>query len=237
MQIQGSVALVTGGNRGLGEHFVKSLLDGGAARVYAAVRDPRKVTMQGAVPIRVDITDHASVRAAAEAAGDVNLLVNNAGIATGAGLLNGDLADYQREFDTHVVGTLAMSRAFAPVLARNGGGGIINVLSALSWFSMPDAAAYCAAKSAAWSLTNSLRVALAGQGTQVTGLHVGYVDTDMTAGVTAPKADPADVVRTTLAGFEAGDFEVTADETSKQVRAGLSHGPAALYSQLAAGRG
>jgi len=237
MRINGSVALVTGGNRGIGEHFVRALLDAGAAKVYAAARDPKKVSVPGAVPIRVDITDHDSVRAAAEQAGDVTLLVNNAGISTGATLLEGELADWQREFDTHVFGTLAVSRAFAPVLARNGGGGILNVLSALSWFSSPDSAAYCAAKSAEWSLTNALRVQLAGQGTQVTGLHVGYVDTDLIAHLDTPKSAPGDIVRTALAGFEAGDVEITADETSKQVKAALSLDVTALYPQVIAGRG
>jgi len=232
MKINGAVALVTGGNRGIGAHFVQALLDAGAAKVYAAARDPKKVTVPGAVPIRVDITDHESVRAAAEQAGDVTLLVNNAGISTGANLLDGDLADWQREFDTHVFGTLAMSRAFAPVLARNGGGGVINVLSVLSWFAMPENAAYCAAKSAQWSLTNALRVQLAPQGTQVTGLHVGYVDTDLTTHVDAPKAAPADVVRTALAGFEADDLEITADDTSKLVKSALSSDPATLYPDL-----
>ena len=129
-----------------------------------------------------------------------------------------------------------ISRAFAPVLARDGGGGILNVLSALSWFSFPHTAAYSAAKAAEWSLTNALRVQLAAQGTQVTGLHVGYVDTDLTAGITAPKSAPGDVVKAALAGFEAGDHEVLADDTSRHVKAGLSQEPAALYPQPAAAR-
>ncbi|WP_329362169.1 SDR family oxidoreductase [Streptomyces sp. NBC_00669] len=233
MKIDGSVALVTGGNRGIGEQFVRALLERGAAKVYAAARDPRKVAVPGAVPLRLDITDAGSVRAAAEQAGDVTLLVNNAGISTGASLLDGDLADFRREFDTHVFGTLAVSRAFAPVLARGGGGGLLNVLSALSWISLPASAAYCAAKSAEWSLTNALRVELAAQGTQVTGLHMGYVDTDLIADVRAPKSDPADIVRAALDGFAAGDFEVTADATARQVKSALSAGPAALYPQLA----
>lgn len=230
MKINGSVALVTGGNRGIGEQFVKALLDGGAAKVYAAARDPRNVTVPGAVPLQLDITDPASVRAAAEQAGDVNLLINNAGISTGATLLDGDLADFQREFDTHVFGTLAVSRAFAPVLARNGGGGLLNVLSALSWFAMPASAAYCAAKAAEWSLTNSLRVELAAQGTQVTGLHMGYVDTDLIAHLDTAKSDPADIVRTALAGFAAGEWEITADDTAKQVKSALSAPLEALYA-------
>jgi NAD(P)-dependent dehydrogenase (short-subunit alcohol dehydrogenase family) len=233
MKINGSVALVTGGNRGLGEQFVRALIQAGASKVYAAARDPRKVTVPGAIPLALDITDPDSVRAAAEHAQDVTLLINNAGASTGAGLLDGDLADFRREFDTHVIGTLDMSRAFAPVLARNGGGGIVNVLSVLSWFATPPTAAYSAAKSAEWSVTNSLRVALAEQGTQVTALHVGYMDTDMAAGIDAPKSDPAKVARTTLDGVEEGRYEVVADDLSKRVQAGLAIGPEALYPELA----
>jgi NAD(P)-dependent dehydrogenase (short-subunit alcohol dehydrogenase family) len=237
MQINGSVALVTGANRGLGRHFVQALLDAGAAKVYAAARDPKKVTVPGAVPIALDITDPDAVRAAAELAQDVTLLINNAGSSTGAGLLDGSPDAYQQEFDTHVFGTLAMSRAFAPVLARNGGGGLVNVLSVLSWVTIPAIAAYCAAKSAQWSLTNALRVALAQQGTRVTALHVGYMDTDMAAHVDAPKADPAKVARLTLDAVEAGLHEVLADDLSKQVKACLTADPAALFPQLAATAG
>ncbi|MCL2731274.1 MAG: SDR family oxidoreductase [Actinomycetia bacterium] len=227
MKINGSTALVSGGNRGIGEQFVKALLDRGAAKVYAAARDPRKVTVPGAIPLRLDITDPDAVRAAAEQAGDVTLLINNAGITTGASLLDGARDDYRREFETHVLGTLEMGRAFAPVLARNGGGGILNVLSVLSWATMPVAAAYSAAKAAQWSLTNAWRIALAGQGTQVTGLHVGFVDTEMSAAVDAPKVAPADVVRIALDGFEAGLPEVLADTVSETVKAALALPPAA----------
>ena len=227
MKINGSIALVTGGNRGIGEQFVKALLDRGAAKVYAAARDPRKVTVPGAVPLRLDITDPESVRAAAEQAGDVTLLINNAGISTGASLLEGSRESFLREYETHVLGTLEMSRAFAPVLARNGGGGLLNVLSVLSWATLPGSAAYSAAKSAQWSVTNALRIALAEQGTQVTGLHVGYVDTDLTAGIDAPKSDPADVARTALDGFESGLTEVLADALSQSVKSALSLPPAA----------
>jgi NAD(P)-dependent dehydrogenase (short-subunit alcohol dehydrogenase family) len=233
MQIEGAVALVTGGNRGLGEQFVKALLDAGAAKVYAAARNPASVRVPGAVPIALDITDPASVRAAAEQAQDVTLLVNNAGSSTGAAILDGALDAYRTEFETHVLGTLDVSRTFAPVLARNGGGAVLNVLSVLSWVTLPDTAAYSAAKSAEWSVTNALRVALAEQGTQVTALHVGYMDTDMAAAVTAPKLDPADVARTALAGLADGAHEVLADDLSKQVKAGLAADPAALYPQLA----
>ncbi|SHM18242.1 SDR family oxidoreductase [Actinacidiphila paucisporea] len=235
MQIDGAVALVTGGNRGLGEQFVKALLDAGAAKVYAAARNPGSVRVPGAVPIALDVTDPASVRTAAEQAQDVTLLVNNAGTSTGAAILDGELGAYRTEFETHVLGTLDVSRAFAPVLARNGGGAVLNVLSVLSWVTMPGSAAYAAAKSAEWSMTNALRVALAEQGTQVTSLHVGYMDTDMTAAVTAPKLDPAAVARTALDGVRDGLHEVLADDLSKQVKAGLAADLTALYPQLATG--
>ncbi|MFC4036235.1 SDR family oxidoreductase [Streptomyces polygonati] len=233
MKIDGSVALVTGGNRGLGERFVRALLDAGASKVYAAARDPRKVTVPGAVPLALDVTDPDSVRAAAAAAQDVTLLINNAGSSTGGTILEGGAADFRLEFDTHVLGTLEVSRAFAPVLARNGGGAIVNVLSVLSWIAFPGSAAYSAAKSAQWSVTNSLRLALAEQGTQVTALHVGYMDTDMTAALDVPKSDPAKIARIALDGVEAGLHEVVADDISKGVQGGLAFGPKALYPQLA----
>ncbi|SEN73463.1 SDR family oxidoreductase [Actinacidiphila rubida] len=226
MKINGSIALVTGGNRGIGAQFVTDLLERGAAKVYAAARDPRKVTAPGAVPLQLDITDPESVRAAAEQAGDVTLLVNNAGISTGASLLDGSTEDYLREYETHVLGTLAMNRAFAPVLARNGGGGILTVHSVLSWVTQPAAAAYSAAKAAQWSLTNAWRIQLADQGTQVTGLHVGYVDTDLAAHIDAPKSSTADVVRVALDGFEEGRPEVLADALTESVKASLALPPA-----------
>lgn len=121
----------------------------------------------------------------------MTVLINNAGSAPGADLLTGDLADIRREMDTHYLGTLSVIRAFAPQIAANGGGAILNVLSGLSWVSFPAAGAYCAAKSAEWSLTNALRLQLAGQGIRVTALHIGYMDTDMIRTVDAPKSDPA----------------------------------------------
>lgn len=221
MKIDGSVAFVTGANRGLGEQFVRALFEAGAAKVYAGARDPAKVTVSGAVPVAVDITDHESVRAASAQAQDVTLLINNAGSTTRANILTSDLDAFRTEFETHVLGTLAMSRAFAPVLERNGGGALVNVLSVLSWVSIPVSAGYAAAKSAEWSVTNALRVALAEQGTQVTALHVSYLATGMAANVRGPKADPGEVARAALIGVEAGRHEVLADEVSKQVQAAL----------------
>ncbi|WP_329565054.1 SDR family oxidoreductase [Streptomyces sp. NBC_01361] len=236
MKIDGSVAFVTGANRGLGEQFVRALFEAGAAKVYAGARDPSKVTMPEAVPVAVDITDHESVRAASAQAQDVTLLINNAGSTTRADILTSDLDAFRTEFETHVLGTLAMSRAFAPVLERNGGGALVNVLSVLSWVSIPVSAGYAAAKSAEWSVTNALRVALAEQGTQVTALHVSYLATDMAANVRGPKADPGEVARAALAGVEAGRHEVLADEVSKQVQAALPGGPDELYPQLHGGQ-
>lgn len=232
MDITGAVVLVTGANRGLGRRFAAALLERGAAKVYAAARNPESIDLPGVVPLRLDVTDPESIREAAAVAGDVTLLVNNAGSSTGASLLGGSLEDIRLEMDTHYFGTLAVTRAFAPVLERNGGGAVLNVLSVLSWFTAPQVAAYSAAKSAAWSLTNALRLELAPQKTQVTALHVGYMDTDMAKDVQGPKTDPALVAELALDGVEAGRFEVLADDVSRNVRAGLAGDLAGLYPAL-----
>lgn len=233
MNIEGSVALVTGANRGLGASFSRLLLERGASKVYAGVRDLDALDIDGVAPIRLDVTSMADIEAAAARCGDVTLLVNNAGIGTGTAALADDgLEAARREFDTNVFGPLALSRAFAPTLAANGGGAIVNVLSVLSWLSMPATAMYCASKAAGWSLTNSLRQELLAQHTQVLGLYVGFMDTDMTAGVDAPKSDPVEVARQTLDGIEAGAHEVLADDTSRYVRSALSGDLAGLYPAL-----
>jgi NAD(P)-dependent dehydrogenase (short-subunit alcohol dehydrogenase family) len=233
MQISGSVALVTGANRGLGRHFTQALLDRGAAKVYATARNVDAIDLPGVQPLQLDITDADSVAAAAAAASDVTLLINNAGSSTRAPLIEGDPTDIRLEMDTHYFGTLAVIRAFAPILKANGGGAVLNVLSVLSWFALAEAGAYSAAKAAAWSLTNSLRVDLGPQGTLVSGLHVGYMDTDMAAHIEGPKQDPAAVARLALDGIEAGAYETIADELSRSVRAGLSGPIVGLYPQLA----
>ncbi|MEZ5226741.1 MAG: SDR family NAD(P)-dependent oxidoreductase [Acidimicrobiales bacterium] len=158
MKIEGAVALVTGGNRGLGAALCAALLERGAAKVYAGAREPASVTMDGVVPVRLDVTSDADIAAAVERCGDVTLLINNAGILTGTAAMADDPEGKGRaEFDTNVFGPLAVTRAFAPILAANGGGAIVNVLSVLSWFSTPGSALYCASKAAAWSLTNATR--------------------------------------------------------------------------------
>jgi NAD(P)-dependent dehydrogenase (short-subunit alcohol dehydrogenase family) len=232
MDIARKTALVTGANRGFGRHLAEQLRDRGAA-VYAAARNPAAVDLPGVTPIALDVTDSASVAAAAAATSGVSILVNNAGSATGASLLTGDLADVRLEMDTHFYGTLAVTRAFAPQLAGHEQSAVLNVLSVLSWLSIADVGAYCAAKAAEWSLTNALRQELAPQGTRVSALHVGYMDTDMTRRLDVPKSDPAGIARLALDGIEAGDAEIIADEISKQVLAGLSVGAAGLYPQVA----
>jgi NAD(P)-dependent dehydrogenase (short-subunit alcohol dehydrogenase family) len=225
MQINGAVALVTGANRGIGRHFAQQLLERGA-QVYATARRPDQVDLPGVKVLALDITDPDSVAAAAAAAPDVNLLINNAGISLHTDLVGGDLEVIRRELDTHFWGTLSVIRAFAPQL---GGGAILNVLSALSWFAYPGQGAYAAGKAAGWSLTNSVRLELAAQETLVTGLHMGSVDTDMMAGYDVPKADPADIVRQALDGIEQNRLEVVADESAASVKASLAEDPSRFY--------
>lgn len=232
MEIAGTTALVTGANRGLGRHLAAQLRDRGAT-VYAGARNPASVDLSGVIPIALDVTDLDSVAAAAAVARDVAILVNNAGSSTGTSLLTGDLAGIRLEMDTHYFGTLNVSRAFAPQLAGHDQSAILNILSALSWVTFPQIGAYCAAKSAEWALTNALRQELATQGTRVSSLHVGYMDTDMAKAVDGPKADPADVARLALDGIIAGDAEILADEVSKHVLHALSSGVAGLYPQVA----
>ncbi|MET0542122.1 MAG: SDR family oxidoreductase [Variovorax sp.] len=224
MQIKDSVVFITGANRGLGLAFAKAALAAGAKKVYAAARDPASITLAGVEFVQLDVTYAEQVAAAAQACGDVTLLINNAGISRGATLLGTpDAMDAARaEFDVNFFGSWAMARAFAPVLKANGGGAIVNVLSALSWLSLAGAATYSASKSAAWSLSNGLRDALREQGTQVTSLHVAFMDTDMTARIQGDKASPDDVARQTLAGVEAGQFEVLADAVTRGVKQSLS---------------
>jgi NAD(P)-dependent dehydrogenase (short-subunit alcohol dehydrogenase family) len=232
MDINGKTALVTGANRGLGRHLAAELRDRGAT-VYAAARNPATVDLPGVTPVALDITDRASVAAAAAATSGVAILVNNAGSSTGSSLLTGDPADIRLEMDTHFFGTLAVIRAFAPQLAAQENSAVLNILSALSWVTFPSTGAYCAAKSAEWSLTNALRLELAPQGTRVSSLHVGYMDTDMARDIDAPKSDPAVIAKLAIDGIEAGDAEIIADEVSRRVQAGLSSGVAGLYPQVA----
>jgi NAD(P)-dependent dehydrogenase (short-subunit alcohol dehydrogenase family) len=233
MDIKGSVALVTGANRGIGRHFAQQLVERGATTVYATARHPESIDIPGVTTLPLDITDPESIAAAAAAAPDVTLLVNNAGTALRQNVIDGDPDILQRGLDTYLWGTLRMMRAFAPVLATNGGGAILNVLSVLSWVSTGAANSYSVAKAAQWALTNSARIELAGQGTLVTGLHMAAVDTDAMAGYDVPKLDPADVARAALDGIEARSLEVLLDDPSRHVKAALSGDPRALYPTAA----
>ena len=223
MKIQGSIALVTGANRGLGLAFAQALLEAGAAKVYAAARDPSKVTLPRVTPIKLDITKPADVAAAARAAGDATLLVNNAAIARTVAFLADDAEPALREsLETNLFGTLSMIRAFAPVLKANGGGAIVNMLSIASWLNRPTLAVYAASKSAEWALTNGTRHELREQGTLVVGVHAAFIDTDMAKPFQGPKSRPEDIVSQVLAAVEQGLEEVLADQLTRDVKRGLS---------------
>ncbi|AGB73152.1 MULTISPECIES: SDR family oxidoreductase [Rhizobium/Agrobacterium group] len=223
MNIENSVVLVTGANRGIGLAFARELLARGARKVYAAARDPATVTLPGVHALRLDVTKPEEIAAAARVATDVNLVINNAGIAQVGGFLADDSEEVARRiFETNFFGVLNVSKAFAPVLNSNGGGALINVLSVASWINGAELAAYSASKSAAWSLTNALRHELASQKTQVLGLHMAGVDTDLTRGFEIPKTSPEEIVQRALDGLADGADEVLADAFTEQVRRGLT---------------
>lgn len=218
--IHGAVALVTGGQRGLGKAFVDELLAAGAAKVYATARKPADADDPRVVPLALDVADPESVAALAGQVGDVTLVVNNAGTTTPESLLTATPDDLRDVFTTNVFGVVGVTQAVAPILARNGGGALVNIASVLSW--LGGASVYGASKAALWSVTNSLRVELAGQGTQVVGVHLGYTDTDMVRALDVPKNDPREIARVTLAAVGRGETEVLADEVSRAVKARLS---------------
>lgn len=232
VNIAGSIALVTGSNRGLGRYFVDALLERGAEKVYATARRPKKTDHPSIDHLRLDITDPISVSEAAARAGDVTFLVNNAGVSTYEDLVTGDMHKIRLDMDTNYYGTLSVIRAFAPILSVNGGGAVLNVLSRMSWLSYRQSNAYAAAKAAEWSLTNSVRLELAEQGTLVTGLMLGPTDTDMMAKWNMRKNDPADVVRDALDGIEVGALEVIADDETAATKAALCRDPSELYGKL-----
>jgi NAD(P)-dependent dehydrogenase (short-subunit alcohol dehydrogenase family) len=234
MKIADATVLITGANRGLGLAFARAALARGARKVYAAARDPDSLTLAGVVPIRLDVNKPEQVAAAARECGDVTLLINNAGIAATGGFLTDDsIASAQRHLETNVYGPLRMTQAFAPVLAAHGGGAILNVLSIASWISGPLLGVYGMSKSAAWAMTNGTRIELRDQRTQVLALHVSFVDTDLTSGFDVPKLAPADVVRSTLDGLEAGASEVLADDFTRKVHASLAAEPAVYLQPIA----
>jgi NAD(P)-dependent dehydrogenase (short-subunit alcohol dehydrogenase family) len=219
-QLAAQTALVTGANRGLGRAFVSQLLDRGVHKVYAAARDPRTivVTDPRVVPLQLDVTYADSVARAAEIADDVSVVVNNAGISVAARVLDDDTAQLRSELEVNLFGPLAVTSAFADQVAARSGV-VVNVASILSWLALGGS--YSVSKAALWSATDSMRLELGPRGVQVVGVYMGYVDTDMTAGVDAPKTAPEDVVRQVLDGIEAGALEVMADDLTRAVRSGL----------------
>lgn len=235
MNIDGCVALVTGANRGLGSAYVGALIAAGASKVYAGTRNLSG--MHGndnrVVPVRLDVTQAADVDSVAKACGDVNILINNAGIMLGKSILSSNSEDaMRREFEVNAFGVLRMSRAFAPVLARNGGGAIVNMLSVVSWFVLPFNATYCASKHAALAVTDGLRIELKGQGTQVVGVYAGFIDTDMAAGSTQPKTPPRQVAEATLNGLRQGFDHVLADQRAHDIQNAVRENPEALARQM-----
>lgn len=221
MQIDGAVAFVTGANRGLGRRLAERLVERGAT-VYGGARDPESVTTPGVIPVRIDITDPASVAAAAAEASDVTLLVNNAGMPSASGLLAGPLDDIRAVMESHFFGTLSVTRAFAPHLVANAPSALLNVVSVVSWLHPGSLGAYAAAKTALWAQTDAIREELSPDGVAVTALHIGFMDTDMTAGMTAAKTDPAVIAALAVDGVERGDVEVLADELTRGAKAALS---------------
>lgn len=207
MNLHGKTVFVTGANRGIGAVFVQAFLDAGAAKVYAAMRTAAPSSDPRVVPVALDVTDDAQVEAAARACADVDVLVNNAGLALGERLVAArDPKAAKREMDVNYFGTLAMVRAFAPVLRARGGGAIVNVSSILGRVNLPGAGSYSASKAATYSLTQGVRAELRGQGTLVVGIMPSFVETEMTAGVAIDKISPREVadaaVRAVIEGTE-----------------------------------
>ncbi len=229
MKIEGATALVTGANRGIGKAYAEALLERGAAKVYAGVRDVTTVTDPRLVAVGLDVTDSDRVKALAAELADVDLVVNNAGTGIPGLPLSAELDDARAELELNYLALISMTEAFAPVLAANGGGAIVNMLSIVSWMAAPNLATYAASKAAAWSYSNSSRIQLKGQGTEVVGVHVGYVDTDLIASFDVEKIQPGEVATAALDGLEAGEPEVLVDEGTRQVKAALSDDHHLLY--------
>lgn len=216
MNLENRVVLVTGATGGLGQEFVTQSIARGAAKVYAGARRDHDWGDSRIVPLRLDVTDPAAIGAAAAAAQDTDVLINNAGVHGAESLLTSPEAEIRETYEANLFGPLRLVRAFAPVLARNGGGAVVDIHSALSWIARPGA--YAASKTAFWGLTNALRLELAEQKTQVVGAHLGYTDTPLIARLDVPKSDPAVIVARILDALESGADEAIADDTSAQVK-------------------
>ncbi|HMO85275.1 MAG TPA: SDR family oxidoreductase [Lacipirellulaceae bacterium] len=225
-EVRGQTALVTGANRGIGRAIVESLLEHGAAKVYAAVRKPASAAALTAahgdrvVPLEFDLTSPATIAAAAKRASDVSLVVNNAGVLRTEGPLSaGALDALAFELDTNVYGLLRVAQAFAPVLKANGGGALVQLNSVASLRAFPPFSTYCASKAAAYSLTQSLRAVLAEQGTLVVSVHPGPIKTDMghEAGLDDIAEPPSLVGEAVVAALAAGEFHAFPDSMARQM--------------------
>ncbi|MDZ8056460.1 MAG: SDR family oxidoreductase [Aulosira sp. ZfuVER01] len=241
MNINGSVVLVTGANRGIGKAFVKALSDADASRIYATARNvdslkeivaihPKRI-----IPLELDITNLEQIAQIAEIAQDVNLLINNAGVLGTGGFFSPSSLEIARwEMETNYFGGLYMIQAFAPILKRNGGGAIANLLSLASFVNVPMFGSYCASKAAFYSLTQGVRAELAQQGTLVVGVFPGTVDTDMGAKVPLDKVSPSEIALSTLQAIEQGIEDVNPDSMSQQVCASIKQDAKAVEKQFAA---
>jgi len=224
MDVTNTTVFITGANRGLGLAFAREAHRRGAKKVYAGMRNTNGFDEPGIIPVRIDVTDKASIAEAAELAADTDLLINNAGIAA---LIDGPLAtdveeQSQRLFDTNYYGVVRVTQAFEQILSAKPRAAIINVLSDIVWLPRPILTPYAASKAAAWSFTNQLRFHLQDRGIQVLGLHVGFVDTDLTNGIDVPKASPEDVVRQTYEALAAGKSEIMADQGTALLKSTLA---------------
>jgi NAD(P)-dependent dehydrogenase (short-subunit alcohol dehydrogenase family) len=224
MNIENSIVFVTGANRGLGLAFARQARDRGAAKVYAGMRKTEGFNEPGIIPVRIDVTDKASIVEAAKLAADTTLLVNNAGIAA---LIDSSLSaeveeQSARMFDVNYYGVVRTTQAFVPSLLGKKQAAIINVLSDIVWLPRPILTPYAASKAAAWSYTNQLRHDLQAKGIQVLGLHVGFIDTDLTNGIDVPKTSPEDVVSQTYDALVAGKNEIMADHGTRVLKSSLS---------------
>lgn len=240
MEINKAIAVVTGANRGIGRELVRALLDAGVKKVYATARDINSLTAIKAfdpmrvVALQLDVTDRQRVAAVPTEASDVNLLINNAGVLDFGGILDVPLDAVTRNFETNFYGKLLIARAFAPVIERNGGGALVNMLSLVSLVSAPGLSGYNASKAAAWSMTLSLRASLAARGITVHGVFPAGVDTDMLAGVDVPKASPVDVARAVVSGLAENREDIFPDAMSTQVYAAWRQDHKAVEKQFAA---
>jgi NAD(P)-dependent dehydrogenase (short-subunit alcohol dehydrogenase family) len=238
LNINGSTALVTGANRGLGARLVSELLTAGAAQVYVTARDPESVRGEVAADsrvrvLRLDVTDGSSVDNAAAAANDVNLLINNAGVLGFGDVLAGDIDLFERDMTVNYLGALRVARAFTPVLERNRPSVIANVLTLIALAPVGPMAGYSASKAAAHSMTQALRAAVRRRGIDVVGVYAGGIDTDMLAGVDAVKAPPESVAARIIAGIAAGDSVVWPDDASATAGSVYLADPLRLEQMLA----